>query len=320
MFEIIHAADLHLRPTLPRVRNQTIPEWVEWQLQCLQALMEEGRRRGNCDILVTGDLFHKPTAPIWFVNRVASIMIQYEGRWVIMMGNHDMEDRDPNPLATSYGALDLHALAGSTKIMRLRDWYAENPYGTDDVIEGKWPISADVRDFVIFAKRFIGVHAFLQQPGNHNDFVQDGVSCRTLLTKFEKFDAILVGDHHAHFHYEKDGRIVSNPGCMTVQDVSYKDKELGFHVLSAETPDGPLTLTSVAYPKDPTEIIDDAYVIRQHAREDRLEELAQKMASVESTDDEESLDFDLRVQKLLPTAGLSIHGIKALNGLLAVVR
>jgi len=70
-----------------------------------------------------------------------------------------------------------------------------------------------------------------------------------------------VGDNHHHFIYEHKGRAVISPGCITKQAVDFKDLQLKLvHVedWKIETIDIP----------DDAELVDDAYIVAEHERED----------------------------------------------------
>jgi DNA repair exonuclease SbcCD nuclease subunit len=44
-----------------------------------------------------------------------------------------------------------------------------------------------------------------------------------VLDKYPQFDLIVTGDYHKGFTYEKDGRLLVNPGCLTRQTADYAD-------------------------------------------------------------------------------------------------
>jgi hypothetical protein len=51
----------------------------------------------------------------------------------------------------------------------------------------------------------------------------DGMTAEEILDQYPQFDLIVTGDHHKGFVYEKDGRLLVNPGCITRQAADYKD-------------------------------------------------------------------------------------------------
>lgn len=277
MVRFISTADGHLREDVPRCRVETQEEWVQHQLGRLAWISDKAYELGAEFILASGDLFHRPRCPEWFLNRIIAVMRQTKVPWVIEPGNHDMDKRDPDMRKTSYGILDQMAQLQQEVFVRARSRVAVVPYNSTEV------------DGIKIAN-ILSMHVFLQKPGESNEHVS-GTTPRTLLAKYPDYKAICVGDHHAHFSYERDGRVVVNPGALTIQNVELKDSTMG--VFLVEVGDT-AKATSIPFPADTAELVDDSYIELDKAREGRLEEFSKKMASVESSAGN-TLDFEARV-------------------------
>lgn len=280
MISFISTADWHLREDVPRCRVETQEEWVEHQLGRLLWISDKAHELGAQFILASGDLFHRPRCPEWFLNRIIAVMRQSKVAWVIEPGNHDMDKRDPDMGKTSYGILDQMAQLqqGETPLfVRARDFIAVVSYNEAEV-------SGQVK------RPILTMHVFLQKPGDSNVHVS-GTTPRTLLAKYPDHKAICVGDHHAHFSYEREGRVVVNPGALTIQNVELKDQPMG--VFLVEVGDT-AKATSIPFPADTAELVDDAYIELDKDREGRLAEFQEKMAGVESSAGS-TLDFEARV-------------------------
>lgn len=277
MISFISTADWHLREDVPRCRVETQEEWVNHQLNMLAWLSDLAAEKEALFILASGDLFQRPRCPEWFFNRILDVMIKSKVPWLLELGNHDMDKRDPDMRKTSYGILEQ-----ITKIkqdppvfLNARDKIAFVPYKETEV-QGVGPV--------------LTLHTFLQKPGDSNVHVS-GTTPRTLLAKYPDYTAICVGDHHAHFSYEREGRVVVNPGALTIQNVELKNEVMGVYLVEVGDT---AKATSIPFPADTAELVDDAYIELDKAREGRLAEFSEKMAGVESSAGS-TLDFEARV-------------------------
>jgi DNA repair exonuclease SbcCD nuclease subunit len=65
-----------------------------------------------------------------------------------------------------------------------------------------------------------------------------GVECETpesLLDKYTDAKFLCLGDYHRNFHFEKDGRHVINPGCLTKQAADFENYQTGCYYFCTES-------------------------------------------------------------------------------------
>jgi DNA repair exonuclease SbcCD nuclease subunit len=279
---MILAPDLHLRPTVPRCRTETEEEWFEVQRKTL-AFLYSFRE----PVFFVGDIFNH-WSPGW---RLVELFLSFalKHRTYIMMGNHDARNNvlDPN---SGYGIVDRIASEGHPFLKHIGEDYAWVHYG-----EGK--VRGCVED-----KTCLFLHRLVVQS-NSDDFPgAETITARALLEEYPQYKYIITGDNHSHFIYEKNDRFVLNAGSMTKQSIKFKDEPRKCIRLTLGEAD--ITKMGDAAPRkkildcaqavempDKGELVDDAYIVLEHEREDRYTQLVETL----KRDGEISFDYKSNV-------------------------
>ena len=275
---MILAPDLHLRPTVPRCRTETEEEWFNLQKETLEFLYSFKE-----PVYFVGDIFHHWNPGWRMVDLFLSYALKHET--YVMMGNHDARNNilDPN---SGYGIIDRIATEQHDTLHNIGDFYAYVPYGEEEVKGCK---NSD----------FLFIHRLVVQS-NSDDFPgAETITARALLEKYPDYKYIITGDNHSHFVYEKDGRYVFNAGSMTKQSIKFKDEprqciRLGFVDVTTygdKTPKTVLDVIDVFEMPDKGELVDDTYIVLEHEREDRYNQLVEALKQ----DGEVSFDFKSNV-------------------------
>lgn len=300
---MIFAPDLHLRPSVPRCRTETEEEWFALQKATLEFLYSF-----NEPVFFVGDIFHH-WSPGW---RIVDLFLSYalKSETYIMMGNHDARNNvlDPN---SGYGIVNRIAEEGHPYLKPIGKEYAYVPYGEEKVR------GCNARMDLLFLHRLV-------VQSNSDDFpAKDCITARKLLTEYPDYKYIVTGDNHAHFIFEKDGRYVLNAGSMTKQSILYKDELRKCIRLIGGTYD--ITRFGDVAPReihiehveaiempDKGELIDDAYIVLEHERENRYNLLVESL----KTNGELSFDYKSNVYERLKENKLSAGAEKYIREVL----
>jgi DNA repair exonuclease SbcCD nuclease subunit len=264
---MILTADLHLRMSVPRCRKETEEEWLRVQEDTLKFIASF-----KDDIVIAGDIFHKPISNTQLSTIFLSSFLNRKYGAFIMPGNHDVvegsfEDIKKSSYGTIQSAIQLEGC-----LQEIEDSSRSYVLPGTEVIHGK---DTDI----LFMHQLVYRSEGDIPPG------ATGITARNLLKKYPEYRIICVGDNHQHFMYEKGDRVVLSPGCVTKQDVSFKDTVLKmFHI------DNDCRINSISEIELPDrgELVDDSYIISQREREGRMETYVE---ALEKMDTDFSLDF-----------------------------
>jgi len=186
--DAILTADLHLRDTTPRCRTDDYFHAQELKLKYIETLSVQL----DCPIIVAGDFLHTPrVSPFlegWLIKNLRL------SRWHTITGQHDLI----NHSLKQYEHSSLHVLEQA----------GLNVYKNE--VEG------NIYGGAIFCElNIIAIHTmvYLNKPIHES---VGGTSASNLLYEMDADTAklLLTGDNHQTFTYERDGRIVLNPGSM----------------------------------------------------------------------------------------------------------
>lgn len=256
---MIIAPDLHLRTSVPRCRTETEEEWYKVQKDTLEFLYSF-----NEPVYFVGDIFHDYAPGNKMVHLFLSYALQHDT--YIMMGNHDARKGILDP-DSGYGILHEICMKGDSHLKHIDYDYV--PFGEEEVHK------------VGERRTYLFMHQLVVQSNSDTFPGKNCITARALLDKYPDYRYIIVGDNHQHFLFESKGRYVLNAGCMTKQSVEYKDRVLKcFRLYKGE-------IEALELP-DKGELIDDAYIVAEHERDDRYIQL------VESLKINEEMSFDFR--------------------------
>ena len=220
----IITSDWHLRSTVPSCIEATQPEWMEIQRKALYKIKDIAEENDVHIILMGGDLFHTEQTSSFEVIHLAqdftkdchreNIEIRY------LQGNHDeINHSSSNSYRSAMGVfmnsqhvIDMNSQFNDKEVKGCN--FDEDNYEGYDVI---------VKHVLCIPKENIPTEL---------------MQCETpesLLERYPSARFICLGDYHRHFHFEKDGRHVINPGCLTKQAADFEGYENGCYVFNTET-------------------------------------------------------------------------------------
>jgi DNA repair exonuclease SbcCD nuclease subunit len=290
MNPIYVADDLHLRDSVPRCRSLTRQEWYDHQQERLHWLFSHD----DGPVVIPGDIFHRAVTDPLIFTMFAEELRQRKMPVYYMPGNHDMVIHDHGLFrASTIGILPYL----EANVLPMTEFCDHVPFGQTEVVGGR------NSDFLCLHQLIFDSDAAIP-PGVH------GATAESILTRYPSYKYILTGDNHKHFVYEKDGRLLLNPGCFTIQDVEYKDVQPSiFKISDAGVEELPL-------PQN-TDVIDDSYIVQKKEGVERRGVLVETLKNVEET----SFNFEENVKTYIQvTPTLRPGAVKMAESMLEQVR
>jgi DNA repair exonuclease SbcCD nuclease subunit len=264
----IITADWHIRSDRPRCRLDE--DWIETQRQIIEFIVKEAEKR-NCDLYHVGDFFNTPRQPEELVNMIIDELQREGSTNFIMPGNHDLAYH-------SYSNID------------------RSSYG---VLTRSFPELSKIDDFIhrgFMDKTILFIHT-LTFPNKKEQIVIKGnpigTTAEDLLEKYPDYKYIFTGDYHKHFHfhYEKDGRHVINPGCINRQKADMIDYKPGIYYVDTDTDE----IEFIELP-DKADMVTDEYIKNEKERDERISSFVEKVLKNEKM----SFDFISNLKSKLP--------------------
>lgn len=217
--KVLITSDWHIRSTVPSCVEATPSEWMDIQKQALDKIINIAVKHRVKGIYQCGDIFHSEqtasTECIQLVQDFALKCFDNKIDFFILAGNHDLPQHASENLYRS--AMGVLFKSKAVKNM------AES-----NMIKG---CNFDIEDYGDAEN--IAKHVLCIPKENKPDFVECETP-ETLLEKFPHAKRIFLGDYHRNFYFEKDGRIVVNPGCLTRQASDFEDYVTGVYVCDLE--------------------------------------------------------------------------------------
>jgi DNA repair exonuclease SbcCD nuclease subunit len=246
--KLILTADWHLRKDTPLCRLDK--NWIGTQADKIKQIKEIA---GELSIYHAGDLFHRSRVPQEIENMVADISMG------ILPGNHDFEHHsNENKFKSSLGVVSNFENIGLIESSPREMMFIHTLVFPNEAARPQ------IKDLVI------------------------GTTAEELLEKYPNVKWIFTGDYHRNFHYEKDGRHVINPGCLTRQAADFKDYEPGVYRIDTETEEVEFIKLKI----DP-DMVTDNHLKKEEERNERI------LAFVENIKNHRgvSLDFVSNLEK-----------------------
>ena len=238
------SGDQHLRPDHPKCTIYTDDEWMVFQEECLQFVIDKGNEH-NATIVYTGDMFDVPRVPPVLVNMLIKCVAFCKTPPYIIAGNHSLQyHRESNVEKSSIGV---------TKNNPLFNYLTpdEHIYGT------RFEHSAWINENTLV----IHTLSYPEDP----PFGMDCPTAQELLDKYPDAKWIFIGDLHIPYHYEKDGRHVISSGKMTVQKVNEDEHDPIVYLVDTDKE----TVTSIPLPHN-RDRITDAHIQESNNRQSRI--------------------------------------------------
>lgn len=253
--DYILTADWHLREDCPICFTG---DWEKYQWETVK-FISELQKKYNCPVLHSGDLFHnwKPSPALL---SMASLLLPKE--FYSVYGNHDLPQHNMS-LSQKSGLYNL-IING---VINILDDGSE--------VEGcSWGASflplneVYMKDESILVWHKMTYQNQIPYPGCEEP------KATKLLRKYNAYNLIVTGDNHQSFVAEYDGRLLVNPGCITIQDASMLDHEPSVYLYSKANN----TAKRVKIPQDSAEFSTDHIEIVKEKNE-RIESFISKLKS-----------------------------------------
>lgn len=198
--------DWHLRKDVPISRPEMEEEWINLQW-CMVRAVKVFCEKKACDLIHTGDLFHKSQAYYGISNQLKEIFDHWDLGFFKIAGNHDL----PYHLWENVMNSSWLATTGEDATLMLDGAFH---FGTT-------PKDSDAE--IIFTHQLVFPDEKSKPP------MAAGKTAQELLDEFPNAKWIFTGDYHKAFHYEKKGRHVVNPGCLLRQSANEEFYDTGFY-------------------------------------------------------------------------------------------
>lgn len=285
---MILTADWHLRSSVPRCRTETEEEWYKTQKRILEFIYSFKE-----PVYIAGDIFHHYNPG----NRILDLFLSFalHNETHIMMGNHDARNGILDP-DSGYGVLKRIVDAGHPYLKNMEpfawiDFNGETTQGDDNGI--------------------LFLHTLCFSSNSAAPAMGNYTTAKELAELHDTFSFIVVGDNHTSFLYNKWGKTVVGPGCITKQAVDFKNKELSIFRIDMENwsiGNGLAPIEKIVVP-DIAELVDDRYIIAEHEREDRYNTLVKSL----KVHNEMTFDFKSNVWASAKVNATSDNCIKILE-------
>ena len=210
------SSDLHIRLDRPIHR---VDDFVEIQGKTLEKIRNVALKH-RAILLISGDLLDKarPVKP----QQTEIIAYNYfsEIKTFLTPGNHDLIDHNT-------GNIDSGSIGVITRFNNINMINNQTLEFDEYTITG---VPYDVSIEPIKNKRLNKGKTNILMLHDYCDvkrlpeFIESGFTAEEILNETE-YDLIVVGHHHKSFVYERNGRFVVNPGCITRQSISEADYE-----------------------------------------------------------------------------------------------
>ncbi len=252
---MIFTADWHLRDDVPRCRDQSQKDWLDFQISRVEEIVQI---TGSDDLIVVGDVFHRPTASHYLINSISDVLANTRVKFV--WGNHDMRARDNDLTDTAYGTLVRQVQEAHPLV----DWLPFGRFSRDDIVYSDPPSRALE---ILLVHQLVFESESLIPPG-----VAGATTPQALLKAFGH-DLIVCGDNHTPFLYGKNRKVL-NCGSITTQSVSENRPKFVWRV-DEYTGD----IKQIQLKNDLTEIVADRYTEEKKERDDRFDSFMELVGS-----------------------------------------
>lgn len=193
----VAASDFHITHKIPRFRTETFVEDQYDKVEQILWLCKDYADQGHkVYLLNSGDMFDTARIPRWLLSRYLSLFnvstFLDSFAHIACAGQHDQlfhsRKLDDTSIYALYSSGCIQRFGPGIKVL---DWGAEldTEYGGTLV-------------------------AHICCTVSHNEFIDYSITAKELLRK-TKAKVIVTGDYHHAHHYQRDGRLIVNPGSIT---------------------------------------------------------------------------------------------------------
>lgn len=194
-FNLICAADVHIRTSVPRSLRRNF-DVLGYSFSQLLSIMSIANSYGIKDVLIAGDLFHKPDALTFLDLMRLYYLFKSSGlNWYVIPGNHDVLNYNFDDYTdTNIGVL---LFFGSVRLPNLFSWWSCNR-------KGEFYDEANI----LALHEFISPEPLPVDPGLYS--LADDI-----LNKYPEYNLIISGDNHMPFVHKKGSQTLINCGSLT---------------------------------------------------------------------------------------------------------
>ena len=277
--KFIATSDWHVRASSPKYR---VDEYSESILNKIGFIVRTANKN-NCPILVAGDIFHNIRVGTRIINKLTRVLKKCKNPIYAVPGQHDLEHHAEDLTPTPFLSL-IH----SDVITHLGTNSINNVYGLG------WGEEPPKDGNICTDDNSILVLHYCTTPGDPAFFLEDNaLSAEDILKSFPEFKIIITGDYHTPHVFEKNGRLLINPGCIGRSNKDQKNFQPVIYLVDTEA----VTAKEIKVPVRPSE-----EVFKIPENEDALDKsfsdhIEQILKS--STNEEEKPDFITTVRRIM---------------------
>ena len=266
--KIAVSADFHLRRDRPRVR--TDENWILSQKKNVKELFLKCVGLKVQKLILAGDIFDSSNQPPWVVDIIPQVIHElkydidtFSLEIEIIPGNHDLQHHQYANLANS----------SIGNLMRMEGVTAHS-------VNEKFENTDFLEEY-----RIVIVHRLIMPDASESlARLTNAEIAADIIEEFPEAKFILTGDYHQHYAEYYEDTVLMNPGCLNRQSANEKDYKVGFYTFETEYPGH---CAFIELESDDVTMMDDSYLVDQHAREDSLTAYAEQLS------ESKGMSFDL---------------------------
>lgn len=220
MSKLLITADWHIRSTVPSCIEATQEEWMNFQKQSVNRVLEIAKENDVDEIEIGGDLFHSETTAsnecIYLLQDFAQNADEANIPVYILCGNHDLPQHSSNNIPKAAIGVLLNSKC-------VRNMGKDTAY-----VKGCDFDKEDYGDAKMIFK-----HVLTIPSRDKPDFI-DCETPESLLEKYSSTQWVFTGDYHKNFEYNLNHRHVVNSGCLMRQAADFEDYIPGVYVVDTD--------------------------------------------------------------------------------------
>ena len=191
--DAILTTDWHLTLRQPPCRTDNFVLTQKKKVRFIKKLSE---KHNNCPVLIAGDLFADWKTSPELLNTFIPLLPK---NIIAIYGNHDLPQRNIN-LKKKSGV----ALLNKINLIEIAKTGHYSLTGIDfDQLE----------PFEVKGRRVLLLHEMVYNVKTNRNI--EGILSRNILRKLKDVDLVVTGHNHQCFTFEKNGRLLVNPGSLT---------------------------------------------------------------------------------------------------------
>lgn len=259
--KLIVTADLHLRDDRPRCRIDE--DWMKSQFKIIYFILDTAQKE-KCSVVIVGDIFNSSLVSEELKARLLTTIYESGVVVFILDGNHDLPYHNWKYVnRSSFSILWNTAMYAETN---LKTPYYKNTF---DFTHYKGEVIKSGSN-ILLTHRLVFKNKKTLPPNIK------AITAEELIEEYPDYDIILLGDMHRHFSYEKNGKLIINPGCAIRQKSDMIGYQPVIYLLDTEERDFEI----IELPDD-EDMVDDEYIIKAEEREGRLAGFAEAIKKQE---------------------------------------